>query len=395
MPSPCCAKVARHESEKFMIVAGAAVRAAGRGRVAFHAPLEAAGRSRRRQRFRGSQNLRWARSRRSASQGRRQPNHPAPQCRRLDRGGAPVPGGCAAGARARAGHSPDCESSNRRPAIRLTTQSLASRRPTSRPPEARWSKWWRARDLVADRRQGRRRPRRLRAQACRGGRALLAQPFITADPDQKRWIDRLITDIPGANVHDIAVKPAAAPSYLLTRADRGADRSRPEPAIPKGRTPVEPDVAQWPGRRAGRVPLRRRARVAGATGSTRRRTARPIAPSTARSSSSPGIAVKATRPTSRLSTRRDPAARREVSEPAAAAAGRAARPLATFRPRRQRQAAAKPAGSDRGEARRALEGVEFEIPAYKYEAIFKEQEELLERMPAPAPKRRPRRNSQA
>ena len=41
----------------------------------------------------------------------------------------------------------------------------------------------------------------------------LAQPVITADPDQKRWIDRLITDIPGTSVHDISVKPASGPAY--------------------------------------------------------------------------------------------------------------------------------------------------------------------------------------
>jgi hypothetical protein len=44
----------------------------------------------------------------------------------------------------------------------------------------------------------------------------LAQPLITADPDQKRWIDRLITDIPGANVHDIS---GQARERLRLRAD--------------------------------------------------------------------------------------------------------------------------------------------------------------------------------
>ncbi len=67
----------------------------------------------------------------------------------------------------------------------------------------------------------------------------LAQPFITADPDQKRWIDRLITDIPGANVHDVAVKPASGPGYVLTRADRNATDVTLSP-IPKGRTPASP-----------------------------------------------------------------------------------------------------------------------------------------------------------
>src|SRR6185436_1930950 len=65
----------------------------------------------------------------------------------------------------------------------------------------------------------------------------LVEPAITVDPDQKRWIDRQLTDIPGANVHDISVKPAAGPAYLLTRTHKG------EPdlvlgSVPKGRKPA-------------------------------------------------------------------------------------------------------------------------------------------------------------
>ena len=63
----------------------------------------------------------------------------------------------------------------------------------------------------------------------------LAEPTVSADPDQKRWLDRTIVDLPGADVHDIAVKPAAGPAYLLTRAKRGDANLNLSP-VPKGRT---------------------------------------------------------------------------------------------------------------------------------------------------------------
>ena len=92
-------------------------------------------------------------------------------------------------------------------------------------------------DLVADRRQERRGPRGLRAQARRKPPARWPQPLVSADPDQKRWIDRQLTDIPGADVHDISVKPASGPAYLLTRADR-SDADLTLSPVPKGRKPA-------------------------------------------------------------------------------------------------------------------------------------------------------------
>ncbi len=37
----------------------------------------------------------------------------------------------------------------------------------------------------------------------------LAEPAIMVEPDPKRWVDRLLVDVAGARVHDIAVKPAS------------------------------------------------------------------------------------------------------------------------------------------------------------------------------------------
>ena len=65
----------------------------------------------------------------------------------------------------------------------------------------------------------------------------LAEPAVMAEPDQKRWVDRQLVDIAGAKVHDIAVKPANGPAYLLTRAKRD-DTDLVLSPVPKGRTAV-------------------------------------------------------------------------------------------------------------------------------------------------------------
>ncbi len=125
----------------------------------------------------------------------------------------------------------------------------------------------------------------------------LATPLISADPDQKRWIDRLLTDIPG-DERARHRRQAGERTGLSTDAREIAATAELtlEPS-PEGPHAGELDVAQWPGRCAQRFPLRRRARRSRQP-RPRRRTSRPTAPSMARSSSSPGIA-RARRPTSR------------------------------------------------------------------------------------------------
>jgi hypothetical protein len=63
----------------------------------------------------------------------------------------------------------------------------------------------------------------------------LVAPSVSVDPDQKRWIDRQLVDVRGDAVHDIAVKPASGPAYLLPRAARGDADLTLSPG-PKGRT---------------------------------------------------------------------------------------------------------------------------------------------------------------
>jgi len=210
----------------------------------------------------------------------------------------------------------------------------------------------------------------------------LAQPIITADPDQKRWIDRLITDIPGASVHEVTVKPASGPAYVLTRADRKATDVTLSP-IPKGRTPVSAmslngqaealtafhfdDVRALP---AATTP-------AGATSATDLATYRTF----------DGQVIEFTghregdKAFVAISARRDPALAAKFPEPAPAPA--TSPPAATPVPAAPATPAKLPDQTAETLGARA-QGMEYEIPAYKYEAIFKKQEELLEK-PAPAP----------
>ena len=64
--------------------------------------------------------------------------------------------------------------------------------------------------------------------------SVLAEPAVSADPDQKRWLDRKLVDVPGGGVHQVSVRPSGGPEYLLTRAAR-ADADLALTPIPPGR----------------------------------------------------------------------------------------------------------------------------------------------------------------
>jgi hypothetical protein len=95
-----------------------------------------------------------------------------------------------------------------------------------------------------------------------------------------------------------------------------------------------------------------------------------------------------------VTAHRDAKLAAKFPEPAAAAAP-AAEPAAPDRASATPDAA-KPADAKQVDAKQAdqtverlaarAKGVEYEIPAYKYEAIFKKHEELLEKRPEPARK---------
>lgn len=204
----------------------------------------------------------------------------------------------------------------------------------------------------------------------------LVEPNVVADPDQKRWLDRLIVDLPGANIRDISVQPASGPAYLLTRAKHGDPNLSLSP-IPKGRTAAS--TMSIDGQADALVafnfddvrPLPATAGAASDRATYRTFDGQVLAFSGRRADQKTYVTVSASH---------DAALAAQFAPPApppapAGAAKPATAPVVT--------PAAHPAAVvERLEAR--AKGVEYEIPVYKYEAIFKPQEELLEKKPESA-----------
>jgi hypothetical protein len=221
----------------------------------------------------------------------------------------------------------------------------------------------------------------------------LAEPSVSVDPDQKRWVDRQITDITGADVHDIAVTPAKGPAYLLTRAKRG-DADLALSPVPKGRNPVTPMSLNGQGEALAGFnfddvhPVDNTAPPATDKAVWRTFDGQVIELAGHRTTDKAFVTVTA---------HRDPALAAQFAETAPTSAGTPATPGAAPAKSADAKAGdAKPAGAKPVEARPAAKtverlaaranGVQFEIPTYKYDALFKPEEDLLEKPPAPAAK---------
>jgi hypothetical protein len=206
----------------------------------------------------------------------------------------------------------------------------------------------------------------------------LAQPALTVDPDQKRWIDRQLTDIAAAEVHDISVTPTKGAAYTLTRA-RPGDQDLALSPVPKGRAA------------ASGFSLNGQADALVAFNFDDVHALPDPAPTavdraTYRTFDGQVIELNGRRTADKsfvtLNVRRDPAlaAQFPPEKPAAkpeAAKPEAAKPQAA-KPEAAKTEAAKPSATTVERLSTRAKGMEFEIPAYKYESIFKSQEDLLE-----------------
>jgi len=204
----------------------------------------------------------------------------------------------------------------------------------------------------------------------------LAEPSVNADPDQKRWLDRLITDLPGADVHEIAVKPANGPAYLLTRAQRG-DANLTLSPVPKGRTAVSS------------MSIDGQAEVLAAFNFDEvhsRATVAPTDHATYRTFDGQVIEIAGRRDGEKalvqVTATRDPALAAKFPEAAKAPAAATPAPATP-----DKAAAPKPAAQTVERLAARAGGVEYEIPLYKYDALFKPLEELLEKPAAHAKKK--------
>lgn len=213
--------------------------------------------------------------------------------------------------------------------------------------------------------------------------SFLATPLITADPDQKRWMDRLIVDLAGNKIHEVSARVGAGPAYLLTRATPEAPDLVLSP-VPKGRTPVSTMAL------GGQA----EALASFNFDDVRAVTAPPAAADTVTYRTFDGQVItfngrrEADKAFITVSAQRDAELAKKFAPPAATPATPS--PVTAPPPPAGEAIAAapapakeKPATEDKTVERIAArdQGVEFEIPVYKYEAIFKPYEDLLEKKP--------------
>ncbi len=206
--------------------------------------------------------------------------------------------------------------------------------------------------------------------------SLLAAPFLAVDPEPRRWIDRLLVDLPGAGVHEISVKPGKGPAYLLNRAERGAELALTP--VPRGRAaansmvlggqvealvslhfddvrtvpdpaPAYPDTAAWRTFDGQVIEFHGR-----------------------RDGENAYVAVTATRDAALAAKFAPPPAAPADTDKSADGKAPASAPKADPKP------AEEPGANSVERLASRVGGVEYEIPVYKYESLFKPLEDLLE-----------------
>jgi hypothetical protein len=205
--------------------------------------------------------------------------------------------------------------------------------------------------------------------------SLLVTPFVAVDPDQKRWIDRRIVDLPGSGVHEIAVKTGEAQPYLLRRQSR-SDADLVLTSVPKGRQPASAVVLGGQAEALNAFnfddvrPLPEPPPVTADSATYRFFDGQVIEFSGRRDGEKAYITVKASR---------DAALAAKFAPPPASAVP-AAKPADNGAEAKTSAVPEPPAAPDRTAERLSARaaGLEFEIPVYKYEAIFKPLEQLLE-----------------
>ena len=176
---------------------------------------------------------------------------------------------------------------------------------------------------------------------------LLAAPLLSVDADPKSWLDRALIDIRPERVREIAEQPADGPPYSASRAKKEDPHYGVSP-LPKGRELSAPGAADSLGAALSSVTLDDLAK------------AQPGAPAAAHAvfRTFDGLEIE-------LAGRKD-GTRSLVSVSARSTDGASANEA--------QQLAAR------------LGGWEFEIPEYKYAALFTPLNELLKPLPAPAAK---------
>jgi hypothetical protein len=180
--------------------------------------------------------------------------------------------------------------------------------------------------------------------------SLLAAPMLTVDADPKSWLDHTLIDLGAERVHEVEERPIAAPAYTATRTKKDEPDFTVSP-LPTGRVLTGPAAAEPIAAALGNLTLDDVQRA--------------------------GVSVD---------THEAHALFRTFDGLEVNVAGHkdGARSLITI-------GASASGGEAQAEAQKLaarLSGWEFQIPEYRYAAIFKPLEELLRRPAEPAKKPR-------
>jgi Domain of unknown function (DUF4340) len=181
--------------------------------------------------------------------------------------------------------------------------------------------------------------------------SLLAAPLITVDADPRRWLDHNLIDIGQERIKEFTVKPAEGPGYTASRPNKDTSDFAVSD-IPKSRKLSSPAAADP---------------IAGSLGSVSLDDVQKI-PATA-TAGGPHTVF-----TTFEGLKVDVAGHKEGNKAMVSFTVTASDPAT------QMQAKSLAA---------RLNGWEFEIPAYKYDGIFRPLEELLEKLPEKGDKKKP------
>jgi hypothetical protein len=184
--------------------------------------------------------------------------------------------------------------------------------------------------------------------------SLLASPQLAPDADPRHWLDRTIVDIAPDQVTEVAVQPQEGPGYTLKRSAPGTEPEFTVSPIPKGRELGDPAA---PGTQASAL-------LGLQLDDVRKAAAAPAAQATFRTSD--GLTVV-------LGGIQD-GETRYLTVVASGAAG--------------------PAQARAQDLNARLGGWQFEVAAYRYDALFRPLEQLLKPLPArpAAPSAKPPRS---
>jgi hypothetical protein len=177
---------------------------------------------------------------------------------------------------------------------------------------------------------------------------LLAAPLVTVDADPKRWLDHALVDIPQDRMKSIEVKPAAGPAYTASR-DKKEQSDFAVSNIPKGRELTNPTAADP---------------IAGSLASL---TLDDVRKAAGQSDSKVSHVVFVTFDGLEL----DVSGRKDGTQPYISIVARST---------------AKDTEAEAQKLNARLQGWEYEIPGYKYDALFRPLEDLLAKPPEPPKK---------